>query len=134
ISNNRNVSGDTDHHAPIDPARHPLAVIDTAIDWDDARLIRALNLPCCPIRTPEIRAFFLTAVVNFLPEQAVVVVNTIAIAWHPEGRERIEKTPRQATKPAIAQGWITLALAQLFEIDSHAQQGFLTHLKETQVL
>src|SRR5215831_2997162 len=119
IAHNGNVRRDTDHHAPIDPARHPLAVIDTAIDWDDARLIRALDLPRCPVRTPEVRAFFL-----------IVVVNTIAIAWHPEGRERIEKTRCQATKPAIAQGWITLALAQLFEIDSHAQQGFLTHLKE----
>src|SRR5437899_1788479 len=134
IANNRNVSRDTDHHAPIDPARHPLAVIDTAIDWDDARLIRALNLPRGPVRTPEVRAFFLIAIVNFLPEQAVVVVNTIAIAWHPEGGERIEKTRRQATKPAIAQGWVTLALAQLFEINPHAQQGFLAHLKETQVL
>src|SRR6266446_2300476 len=134
IANNRNISGDTDHHAPIDPARYPLAVIDTAIDWDDARLIRALDLPRCPIRTPEVRAFFLIAVVNFLPEQAVIVVNAIAVARHPEGRQGIEKTRRQATKPAIAQGWITLALAQLFEIDPHAQQGFLTHLKETQVL
>src|SRR5215831_197953 len=134
ISNNRDVSRDTDHHAPIDPARHPLAVIDTAIDWDNARLIRALDLPRGPIRTPEVRAFFLIAVVNFLPEQAVVVVNTIAVARHPEGRQGIEKTRCQAPQPAIAQGGITLALAQLFEIDSHAQQGFLTHLKKTQVL
>src|SRR5215471_15089934 len=134
IAHNGNVRRDTDHHAPIDPARHPLAMIDTAIDRDNARLIRTFDLPRCTIRTPEVRAFSLIAVVNFLPEQAVIVVNTIAIAWHPKGRERIEKTRRQATKPAIAQSWITLALAQLFEIDSHAQQGFLTHLKEAQVL
>src|SRR5262252_24965 len=134
IAHNGNVSGDTDYHAPIDPARHPLAVIDTAIDRDDARFIRTLDLPRCAVRTPEVRAFFLIAVVNFLPEQAVVVVNTIAITWHPEGRERIEKTRRQATESAIAQSRIILALAQLFEIDSHAQQSFLAHLEEAQVL
>src|SRR5262249_8146350 len=108
IANNGNVSGDADHHAPIDPARRPLAVIDTAINGADARLIRALDLPRGPVRTPEVRAFFLIAVVNFLPEQAVVVVNAIAIARHPEGRQGIEKTRRQATQPTIAQGWIIL--------------------------
>src|SRR5262249_42207073 len=111
------------------PARHALAGLDVTVDRHDTRFIRALDLPGYTMGAPEIGLFFLIAVLNFLPEEAIVVVNAVPIAWHPERCQGVEETRGETTEPTIPEGWITLFLAQFLQINPHAQQGFLTQIQ-----
>src|SRR5262249_2810651 len=92
VAHDRDIGRHANDDARVDPAWHTLAVIHVAVDRYRARFIRALDLPGRAMGAPEVGLFFLIAVVDFLPEEAIVVVNAVAIAWHPERGERVEET------------------------------------------
>src|SRR6202007_2933077 len=88
VAHDRNVGRHANDDPAVDPAWHALAVTHAPVDRHTTRLIRALDLPGRAMGAPEVGLFFLIAVVNFLPEEAIVVINAVAIARHPESGQR----------------------------------------------
>src|SRR5215471_14019409 len=116
VAHDRNIGRHANDDTPVDPAWYALAVIHVAINRHRTRFIRALDLPGRTVGAPEVGLFFLIAVVDFLSEEAVVVINAVPIAWHPERGQGVEEARCQTTESAIPEGWISLCLTQFLQI------------------
>ncbi len=88
---------------------------------------RAWKLPGRAESQPILGIFVLPAIFNRLPEQAVVVTDTIAIRGDGERRHALHETGREPPEAAVAERRVGLHVLQLVEIDIEACQG-LAHL------
>ena len=109
-------------------------MLDAAVDRDEARLIRTRDLPGAALRQPVVRLLPLVAVVDFLLEQPVLVVDAVAAAGHSEGRQRIQEAGGQPAQTAVAEGGVGLAVLQLLQIRSQIADSFAAGVANLQVV
>ena len=88
VAHDRHVVRDADDGPPLQPhgivsALPVPAMLDAAVQGHDDRLLGPLELPGRPGRKPVVGFFLLITVVDFLMEQAVLVVDPVAVAGHP---------------------------------------------------
>ncbi len=83
----------------------------------------ARELPRIAEGQPVFGIFVLPAVLDRLPEQAVIVADAIAIRGDGQRRHALHEAGSEASQAAIAERGIRLHLAQLVEIDVEAGQG-----------
>ena len=115
------VVGHADQEPPVQPHRVVLApavdpVLDAAIDGDEAGLLGPLDLPGRREGEPVVRLLLLLAVLDLLAEQAVLVVDAVAVAGHVERGQRIEEAGREPAQPAVAERGVALALFHVGEV------------------
>jgi hypothetical protein len=83
-------------------------VLDSAVHRHQAGFLRPLDLPRRAERQPVVWLFFLIAVVDLLAEQAVLVIDAVAISRDVERRERVEEAGRETTQAAVAERGVGL--------------------------
>ena len=94
---------------------------------------RAWELPRIPESEPVLRVFVLPAILDRLPEQAVVIANAITMRRDLQRRHAFHEAGCKASQAAIAKCGIRLHLAQLVEIDIEAGQGVAELLGEAKI-
>ena len=82
---------------------------------------------------PVVGLLMLEAVGKGLPEQAVLIVDAVAVAWIGQTRERVQKARGQATETAITQSGVDFGLENIAEIETQIQRRFGAHLIEIEV-
>ena len=117
-------------------ARHPVGrvhALDAAPEADVVGDRRALELPRVAARQPVFRVFLLPAVLDDLPEQAVLVADAVAVSRHRQGCHAFHEAGREATQAAVAERRIRLDLAQPVQIDVQAREGLAHRLDNPEV-
>src|SRR5664279_817421 len=89
------------------------------------------KLPRIAERQPVFRIFELTAILDSLPEQAVIVADAVTICGDRKGRHALHETGGEPAKAAIAECRVRFEFTQLLEIDAKFGEcgaGLLDHL------
>ena len=86
-----------------------------------------------PSREPVVRLLALISVIDLLLEQAVLVVDAVTVAGHPEGRQRVQKASGQPAEPAVAQGRVRLTRLDCRPIRSEIAQRFPAGLANSEI-
>ena len=97
-------------------------VLNPAVERNDDRFFGMLDLEGRAVGLPAVRLLALEAVDDLLPEQAVLVVDAVAVARHAERRQRFQEAGCQPAQAAVAQAGVGLALQHLVEADAEAGQ------------
>ncbi len=98
-------------------------MLDAPIKRYHDGILRPFDLPGRVVDAPVVGLFDLLAVADFLPEQAVFVIDAVAEARQGERGQRIEKTGRQSTKTAVAQCSVRFDFIDRLQIDPDFAQG-----------
>ncbi len=138
VADDRIVVGHADQEPPVQPHRVVLApavhpVLDAAVDGDQARLLGPLDRPGRREREPVVRLLRLLAVLDLLAEQAVLVVDAVAVAGHVERGQRIEEAGREPAQPAVAERGVALALFHVGEVGPEVSQRVPAQVVEAEV-
>ena len=138
VADDGEIVGHADQEPPVQPHRVVLApavyaVLDAAIDGDEARLLGPLDLPGRREGAPVVRLFPLVAVVDLLAEQPVVVVDAVAVAGHVERGQRVQEAGREPAEPAVAERSIPLALLHEPEVYPDASERVPTEVVDAQI-
>ncbi len=94
-----------------------------AAETDCVSNFRAREFPGVAESEPVLWIFVLPAILDRLPEQAVVIANAITMRGDLQCRHTFHEAGGEASEAAIAKRGIRLHLAQLVEIDIEAGQG-----------
>src|SRR6476620_10877202 len=122
---NRRVVGDRIHAFARRPDLADLLAfhgLDRAAEGHRVRDLRALELPGIAEGQPVLGILFLPAILDYLPEKAVVIADAVAIGGDREGRHALHEARREAAKAAIAEGGVRLDLAQVLKVNAQAFQ------------
>jgi len=126
VADDRQVVGHPDEDPPAEPERvvAPLPVfrvLDVAIGRHDAGFVRLLDLPRAAVGQPVVGLLALAAVVDHLPEEAILVVDAVAEAGMSrlasESRKQAASRPRppcRAPRHARCEHLLEVA-AELFQ-------------------
>src|ERR1700730_2187517 len=138
VTRNEHVVGDTNEDFPIHPHRVVVAVaieavLNSAIKRNQAGFVRAGDLPRAALRQPVVWLLALITVVDFLFEQAVLVVDPISVTRHAESGQGIQKARGQSAQPTVAQGSVWLTVFYFIQICAQIVQGSPTCLSNPEV-
>ncbi len=97
-------------------------MLDAAVKRNNAGFLGPLDLKRTGLGKPVIGFFLLVAVVDFLPEQAVFIMDAVAEPRIIQGCQRIQKAGGQPSQAAVPQGRIGFLLPDLFQVDAHILQ------------
>ncbi len=115
------------HHLGRAPAIGLLVVLaldllDAAAEADVIEHLRPLEFPGIARRQPVLRRLGLPAVVDHLPEQAMVVTDAIAVGGHPQAGHALHETGREPPQAAIAERRVRFDLHQPIVVDAQLRQ------------
>src|SRR5580700_9608262 len=92
-----------------------------------------LDLEWRAIGLPTVGLFALEAVDDLLLEQAVLVIDAIAIAGHAQRGKRFQEARSQTPEAAVPQAGIRLAVENIVEVDAEACQHLAAQLFDAEV-
>ena len=93
----------------------------------------ARELPGIAEGEPVLRIFVLPAVLDDLPEQAVIVADAVAVGRNRQGRHAFHEAGSKPAEAAVAEGGIGLDLAQAVEVDAKPGQGLAHRLGQAEI-
>ena len=98
--------------------------LDPAAEMDVVDDLRPRELPGIAERQPVLGIFLLPAVLDDLPEQAVVVADAVAVGGDAEARHAFHEAGGEPAEAAIAERGVGLGRAQAVEVDAEvAERG-----------
>ena len=97
--------------------RRPAAHLERAVELDLHLLVRAGDLPRVRAAQPVVGLLVLPAVLDRLPEDAVLVAQTVAHGGKLHRRHRVEEAGGQAPEPAVAQAGVGLLFKQIEPVE-----------------
>ena len=114
VAHHRPVEGDADQAGgPAgDRAQRPLPHLERAVQPDLHLLVGARHLPGVRAAQPVVRLLLLPAVLDGLPEDAVLVAQPVAHGRELHGGHRVEEAGGQAPQPAVAQARVGFLFEQ----------------------
>ena len=119
-----------------DVARRLVAVLDAvdpAAEADRVRDLGPLELPRVAGGQPVLGELVLPAVLQDLPEDAVVVADAVAVGGYPQRRHAFHEARREAAEAAVAEGGVRLELAQPVEVHAELAQRLARRVGEAEV-
>ena len=108
--------------APDDALRHRRHG-DVAAEPDRVGRLRPHELPGVAFREPGLRSFLLPAILQRLPEQAVIVADAVADRRDREARHAFHEAGGEAPEAAIAERGVRLGRFHVAEVDTELTQG-----------
>src|SRR5208337_4192308 len=109
-------------------------LLETAIDGNKTSLVRALDQSGRAEPAPAVGALALPSPLEDLAEQAVVVIDAVAVARESERREGIQEAGGQAAKAAVAERRVVLGFPHLFEVHAELFEGLAALLVDPEVV
>ncbi len=88
------------------------------------------GLPGIALVEPVVGNLDLTAALDLLAKQAVVVTHTVTKSENPLGCHRVEEACGQASQTAVTQARIALFCQQVVELDAHRLQALFYHVMD----
>src|ERR1019366_1808384 len=98
-------------------------MLNVSVDRHETSLIGPGDLPGRTLRKPVFRLLPLIAVVYFLFEQTIFIVNPVTAGGHPQSSQRIHETSGQASEASITQRRILFAVLHRFQICAEFAQS-----------
>ena len=98
-------------------AQGAAAQLERAVELHFDRLVRARDLPRVRAAEPVVRLLVLPAVLDGLPEDAVLVAQAVAHGRELHRRHRVEEARGQAPEPAVAQARVGFLLQELEPVE-----------------
>lgn len=108
--------------------------LHVAVERDLLHRFRAADLPGVAIFAPGVRTLDLTAILNFLTEQAVLVVDAIAHRRVVQSGQGIDEAGSQTTQAAVAKGHVRLLFTQIGQFQTKFTQRLFTDFVEGEVV
>ena len=108
-------------------------MFDAAVDGNETGFVGPLDFPGSLERQPVVRLFLLVTVVDFLAEQAVLVVDAVPAHGHVERGQRVQKAGRQPSQAAVAERGISLRLLGRLQRDTHLTKRVSAQIVDTQI-
>ena len=138
IADDGHVGRHAEHDLVVDPGLLQLAVgialrIDPAVHGDADGLFRVLDLERGAVGLPAVGLLALEAVDDLLLEEAVFVVDAVAVTGHAQGGERFQEAGSQASQAAVAKAGIGFAVENFLEADAESGEHFAAKFLEAQV-
>ncbi len=138
VADDRHVAWNTDHDLPVEPHRIVSAlpihgVFNMAVQRNQHRILRTLNLPRRVICSPVVRPFYLLIVPDFLAKKTVFVIDSVSKPRHSQRGQRIQKTGSKSTEPTVPECRICLMFFNVREVHAEFQQHFTAGIEQTKV-
>ncbi len=119
VADHGTIEGDPDQTGRLagDGTQGAASDLERAVQFDLNLFIGARDLPGVRAAEPVVRLFVLPAVLDGLPEHAVLVAQPIAHGGELHGGHRVEKARRQAAEPPIAQARVGFLFEEVEPIE-----------------
>ncbi len=108
--------------------------LHVTVERDLLHRFRAADLPRVAIFAPGVRTLNLTAILNFLTEQTVLVVDAIADRRVVQGRQRIDEAGGQTAQAAVAECHVGLLFTQIGQFQTEFAQRLFANLVQGEVV
>src|SRR5260221_7971874 len=109
-------------------------MLDAAVHRNQASVLRPLDQPRRSLLLPGVGPLDLMAVANFLTEEAVFIVDAVAIAGEVEGRERIQKTCGEAAETAVAEGGVRLVVEEQLQVEASLGEVVTADVDDAEII
>ncbi len=128
VADDRQVVRNADDLLPVRPHRVVVSVdipgvLNVTIERNRHRFVRSLDQPRSITGHPVVGRLTLHAAFDELPEQAVFVVDAVAVSRHAKRRERIEEARGQSAEAAVAQARIRFLISKAGEFKAESRQS-----------
>ncbi len=108
--------------------------LDVAIERHFLHRLGTADLPGVAIFTPGVRTLDLAAILDFLTEQTVFVVDTVTNRRIVQSGQRVDKAGSQTTQAAVAKCHVRLLFAQVGQFQTEFAQRLFASLVEGEVV
>ena len=139
VAGDRNVVGNADDLLGVHPARDVVALVvedifDVAVELDRLGEFGPHDFPRRAEAHPVVGQFDLVALVEFLAEEAELVVNAVADGGIIERGERIEEAGGQTAETAVAEAHVVFLAAEVIEVQAQFVKRLLGFLEEADAI